>query len=168
MTKFRLAALACSLVIATTGSVVALAETLDLTGIHCLFADKAVNPEKSADYKDGKVYFCCGNCLGKFKESPEEVCIQRHMQLVATKQYVQKSCPLSGGPLNPDTKLKVGDADVTFCCNNCKGKVAGAEPAEQLEMGFSDKAFEESGLCQGRSQVDAGGVTTACRKSRSK
>ncbi len=148
MTKYRLAALAFSLVVAMTGGAVALAETLDLTGIHCLFADKAVNPEKSVAYKDGKVYFCCGNCAGKFQESPEKFASKGNMQLVATKQYEQKSCPLSGGPLNPDTKLKVGDAEVTFCCNNCKGKVSAAEPAEQLELVFADKAFEKAGFAK--------------------
>ena len=148
MTRYRVAGLACGLMIAMLGGAVALAETMDLAGIHCLFADKAVNPEKSVTYKEGKVYFCCDNCVGKFKESPEKFASKGNMQLVATKQYEQKSCPLSGGPLNPDTKLKVADAEVAFCCNNCKGKVSAAEPAEQLELVFADKAFEKAGFAK--------------------
>ncbi len=44
------------------------AADIDLEGVKCVVADKAANPEKSADYKGGKVYFCCGNCAGKFAE----------------------------------------------------------------------------------------------------
>ncbi len=149
MTKYRIASFVCVAMLAVMGGMVALADTVDLSGINCLIAPKAANPEKSAEYKEGKVYFCCGNCAGKYKEAPEKFATKANMQLVATKQYVQKSCPLSGGPLNPDTKLKVGDAEVAFCCNNCKGKVAGTEAAaDQLELVFSDKAFEKAGFAK--------------------
>ena len=41
-------------------------------------------------------------------------------------------------------ELAVGDAEVTFCCNNCKGKVEKASDEEKLTLVFGgDKnAFE--------------------------
>lgn len=120
------------------------AADVDLEGVKCVVADKAANPEKSADYKGGKVYFCCGNCAGKFAEDSSKFAVKANHQLVATKQFEQKACPFSGGDLNPETAVKLAGVSVAFCCNNCKGKVESAEKdAEKLEMVFSDKAFEK-------------------------
>ena len=110
-----------------------------------MVADKAANPEKSAEYKDGKVYFCCGGCAGKFAKTPKKFALKANHQLVATKQYEQKACPISGRDLNPETAVKVGGTEVTFCCNNCKGKVEGADSDEaKLKLVFSDKAFAKA------------------------
>ncbi len=124
------------------------ADEVKLDGVKCVVAPKAAIASKSADYKDGKVYFCCGNCAGKFAEAPEKFAPNANMQLVATKQYVQKTCPFRGGELNAETKIKVGDAEVSFCCANCKGKVEAAEEKEQLTMVFNDKAFEKAGFAK--------------------
>jgi YHS domain-containing protein len=124
------------------------ADDVKLEGVKCVVAPKAALAGKSADFKDGKVYFCCGNCAGKFAESPEKFETNANMQLVATKQYEQKACPFSGGDLNPETKIKVGDAEVSFCCNNCKGKVESAEAKEQVTMVFGEKAFKKAGFAK--------------------
>jgi YHS domain-containing protein len=136
------------LCVALVAGVTVWADDVKLEGVKCVVAPKAANASKSAEYKDGKVYFCCGNCAGKFAESPEKFATAANMQLVATKQYEQKACPFSGGDLNAETKIKVGDAEVSFCCNNCKGKVEAAEPKEQAEMVFSDKAFKKAGFAK--------------------
>jgi hypothetical protein len=48
--------------------------------------------------------------------------------------------------VNPEKELTVGGAKVQFCCDNCKGKVEKEKGDEQLEMVFSDKAFEKAGF----------------------
>jgi hypothetical protein len=63
--------------------------------------------------------------------------------LVGTKQAVEKKCPLTGRPLNPETAIDVQGVKVAFCCNNCKGKVAGAKGEEQLNLAFADKPFSQ-------------------------
>ena len=35
------------------------AKKVDLSKVKCVVSGKAINPEATADYKDGKVYFCC-------------------------------------------------------------------------------------------------------------
>jgi hypothetical protein len=121
-----------------------IAGEVDLKGVKCVVASaRPAQMSKSADYKDGKVYFCCGNCLGKFNKDAKPFASKANMQLVSTKQYEQKACPFSGGDLNPETAIKVAGTKVAFCCNGCKGKAEKAEGAEQVKLVFGDKAFEK-------------------------
>jgi YHS domain-containing protein len=116
------------------------AADVKLEGIKCVANAKA---ETGVDYKDAKVFFCCGNCAKKFSEAPEKGAVRANHQLAATKQYEQAKCPLTGRDLNDEHTVKVNGVNVTFCCPGCKGKVSKAEEAEQLELVFSDKAFEK-------------------------
>ena len=63
--------------------------------------------------------------------------------MVSTGQLVQKGCPFSGGPVKEGTKIAIGDAEVGFCCPNCKGKVEKATPDDQVTMVFGkiEKGF---------------------------
>ncbi|QDU80956.1 YHS domain protein [Polystyrenella longa] len=108
----------------------------------CPVAGKPVNMDKSVAYKGAEVYFCCGNCVKAFKENPEKFAVKANHQLVASGQFEQTGCPISGGKLNPETGITLNDVEVTFCCNNCKGKVAGETDEDaQLALVFSDAAF---------------------------
>ena len=113
-----------------------------LDGIKCPVSGKAAT-ENSVDYKGGKVYFCCDNCPKAFAKDPAKNAVAANMQLVSTKQAKQEKCPLTGNELNADTKIKVGEAEVAFCCNNCKGKVEKATGDDQLALVYADKAFDK-------------------------
>lgn len=104
---------------------------------------KAAKADKSVEYKGGKVYFCCGGCPAAFKKDTAKFAARANMQLVQTHQAKEVKCPLSGADLNPATKIKVGDVEVAFCCNNCKGKAEKATGEEQIELVFGDKAFDK-------------------------
>ena len=110
----------------------------------CPVSGKACNPAKSADFAGGKVYFCCDNCAGAFKGDSAKFASKAHQQLVSTGQLKQKACPLSGGAIKPETKVAIGDAEVAFCCNNCKGKVEKAAADERVTMVFGsiEKGFK--------------------------
>lgn len=111
----------------------------------CPISGESVSADASMAYKGGKLYFCCPGCQAKFKADIAKYAPKANLQLAVTGQVVQVACPLSGGKLNPATKTKVAGVDVCFCCNNCKAKVAKAEPAKQIEMVFGkafDKAFQ--------------------------
>jgi len=126
------------------------AEEVKLDGIKCIMNPKAAaKADKSVDYKDGKVYFCCDNCpkgFAKDQAGDKKMSAKANAQLVATGQAKQAKCPLSGGDLNKDTEITVAGAKVQFCCNNCKGKVEKATGDEQTDLVFSDKAFEKAGF----------------------
>lgn len=116
---------------------------ISLENIKCVMNPKGgAKAETGVAYKEGKVFFCCNNCAGKFDAEKNAVAANR--QLVATKQYTQVACPLSGGKCNAEQKVKVDGCEICFCCPNCKGKVEKAEGAAQAELLFSEKAFAKA------------------------
>ncbi|MGI9471917.1 MAG: hypothetical protein ACR2NZ_10315 [Rubripirellula sp.] len=118
---------------------------VELKNVKCVVADKPASEGKSADYKGGKVYFCCGGCAGKFAADAKKYAERANHQLVATKQYEQKGCPFSGGEVNPETLVSIGGTKVGFCCNGCKGKVESVEDdAAKMKLVFADKAFKKA------------------------
>lgn len=117
---------------------------VDLSKAKCVVNPKAkVKAANAADYKGGKVYTCCGGCLAKFKKNPEKFAVAANQQLVATKQYKQAKCPISGGKCNPSKTVTVNGVKVAFCCGNCQAKVKNAEGKAQAELVFGDKAFKK-------------------------
>jgi YHS domain-containing protein len=118
---------------------------IDLSGVKCmLMPAKNVSAKQAVDYNGGKVYFCCKRCVAKFSKDPEKYAALANHQMVATGQYVQTSCPFSGGKLNDSESTEVGGVTVKFCCGNCKGKVEAAESvSDKAELVFSKKAFEK-------------------------
>ncbi|WP_153557417.1 eL24 family ribosomal protein [Roseimaritima sediminicola] len=131
---FGVALVACATVWATEPK---------LDDVKCVVASRNASADKSADYKEGKVFFCCNGCKGKFEKAPEKFTAKANHQLVATEQYEETACPISGRDLNPETKTKVAGVEVAFCCNGCKGKVEKAEGKEKIELVFGEKAFKK-------------------------
>ncbi len=107
----------------------------------CPVSGKPALEDKTAEYKGAKVYFCCENCPKAFAKDTAKFATKANQQLVATGQATEVKCPLSGAKLNPETAVDVGGTKVTFCCNNCKGKVEAAKGDAQAELVFSDAAF---------------------------
>ena len=135
-------AFSCFAILLVAGATV-IAADVDLKGVKCVVAPRDAKASQSAEYRDASVYFCCGNCAGKFAADSEPFSTKANHQLVATKQFEQKACPFSGGGLDEDTAIKVAGVEVAFCCNNCKGKAEAAEGDKQIEMIFVNKAFEK-------------------------
>ena len=107
----------------------------------CPISGKPALEDKTADYKGGKVYFCCGNCPGAFTKDTAKFATKANHQLFATGQATQVKCPLSGEKLNPDANVEIGGTKVGFCCGNCKAKAAEAKGDAQVDLAFSDAAF---------------------------
>jgi hypothetical protein len=142
--KSRIATIVSLLSIAVACSAVAVSAAVkEPKDAKCPVSGKGCNPEKSGDFAGGKVYFCCGNCAGAFEKDSAKFAAKAHQQMVSTGQLVQKGCPFSGGPVKDGTKIMVGDAEVGFCCPNCKGKVEKASADEQVTMVFGsiEKGF---------------------------
>lgn len=122
-------------------------EKVKLDGVKCIVAGtKAAKEDNAVAYKDGKVFFCCMNCPKAFAGDKAKFATKANHQLVATGQAKQGKCPISGKDLDAGTEITVSGAKVAFCCNMCKGKAEGASGDEQLEMLFSDKAFDKAGF----------------------
>ncbi|MFO0921502.1 MAG: hypothetical protein U0905_03330 [Pirellulales bacterium] len=116
-----------------------------LADVKCfLMPQKNIKEDKSVDYKDGKVYFCCPNCVKKFSESKDKYEAKANHQLVLTEQYKQEVCPFSGGKLDSSTAIEVGGTKVSFCCNNCKGSAEKMAEEERVEKIFGKEGFEKA------------------------
>ena len=105
--KSRLLPVAALLFVAMVCSTVAVSAAVkEPKDAKCPVSGKGCNPEKSADFAGGKVYFCCGNCAGAFEKDSTKFAAKAHQQMVSTGQLVQKGCPFSGGALKDGTKMK--------------------------------------------------------------
>ncbi len=111
MRQVTLALLAIALI--GTGVTFA-AKTVSLEGIKCPLSGGPVKEDKSVAHLEGKVYFCCEKCSAKYEADKDKYAAKANQQLVATKQYEQKACPMSGGALNKDTTIKVGKPKSLF------------------------------------------------------
>jgi YHS domain-containing protein len=121
------------------------AEGVKIEGVKCVVAgSKAAKEGNAVEYKGGKVFFCCMNCPKAFAADTAKFAAKANAQLVATGQAKQATCPLTGGKLNPETKITVNGADIAFCCEKCQGKAK--EATDQVEFLFNDKAFEKAGF----------------------
>ena len=118
-------------------------QKIDLTGVQCmLMPAKGVKAKHAVDYKGGQVFFCCKGCAGKFAKNPSKYAEKANQQLVATGQFKQMACPLSGGDMDDDQVVSVSGIEVKFCCGNCVNKVGGqANDAAKSGLVFSDKSF---------------------------
>jgi hypothetical protein len=146
--KSRFAAGAVALFVAVVCSAVAVSAAVkEPKDAKCPVSGKGCNPEKAADFAGVKVYFCCGNCENAFKGDSAKFAAKAHQQMVSTGQLVQKGCPFSGGKVKEGTTLAIGDAEVGFCCPNCKAKVEKASADEQVTMVFGnvEKGFAPAG-----------------------
>lgn len=118
---------------------------VDLTGVKCLMMkDKDVSAEHAVDYRDGKAYFCCGNCAKKFAADKDTYSVAANQQLVVTKQFKQTACPISGGGVDDDEVSTVGGVSIKFCCDKCKGKVDSAPDEESKAKLVFGKRFEKA------------------------
>lgn len=117
-----------------------------LKGVKCCIMSKNnVKKDKSVAYRDAEVYFCCDKCKAGFEKDTAKYAVKANQQLVETKQYVQKTCPISGEAVDDAQKIKIGEIEVKFCCDQCLGKVKGAsDDAEKAKLVFSDEAFEKA------------------------
>jgi YHS domain-containing protein len=123
---------------------IALAAVKEPAAVKCPVSGAPSKADKFVEFDGGKVYFCCGNCPKAFEANTAKYAAKGHQQMVATGELVQKGCPFNGKPVNPSTLIMIGDAEVGFCCNNCKGKAEAASGDEQVALVFGDvsKGFQ--------------------------
>lgn len=121
------------------------ADVVDLKDVKCLVNPKAAaKADKSSEWKDGKVFFCCSNCLGKFEGDKKAMASKANHQLIASKQVEQTACPMSGVAIKDDKKVEFKGATVKFCCGNCLAAAEKMSDEEKLDGLFGEKAYEKA------------------------
>ncbi len=110
----------------------------------CPVSGHEASKSHAVSYKGGKVYFCCDNCPKAFAKNKDKFAAKANAQLVATAQYKQKACPLTGKPCNKATATEIGGVNVYFCCNNCKGAIEKLEGDDaKVAKVFSNDNFKK-------------------------
>lgn len=117
---------------------------IDFASMKCLVSGAAAKEDKSSDWKDGKVYFCCGSCLKKFDGDNKGFAAKANHQLIASKQVEQKACPFSGGDVKAGTAIEFKGASIAFCCNNCKGKAEKMSDDDKVAKLFGEDAYAKA------------------------
>ena len=109
--------------------------------VTCVVSGETIDETEYTNYKKWKVYCCCGGCKADFDEASATFAVAANYQLVATGQYMQTNCPVSGRGLNPEKVVKVANSNITFCCGNCQGKTNKAE--DKMAFIFTDVSFDK-------------------------
>jgi YHS domain-containing protein len=135
--------------------------------VTCPISGRPVSENSTADYRGGKIHFCCDNCKAKFEKEPAKFAAKANRQLVASGQAEQIGCPLTGKKINPETAMEVGGTKVSFCCNGCKGRVTKAQPKEQEQMVFGDTAFGKGFRMKQNNKEPSGVSAGGARASQS-
>ena len=123
---------------------VAVDTKIDFEKLKCLISGTAAKEDKASDWKDGKVYFCCGNCLKKFDGDKKTYAAKANHQLIASLQVEQKACPFSGGKIKEDSAIEFKGAKIAFCCNNCKGDAEKMSDDDKVEKLFGEDAYAKA------------------------
>ena len=110
----------------------------------CPVSGEAAVKEQFTAYKEKEVYFCCDKCKAKFEAEPAKFEVKANHQLVQTKQFKQKKCPISGEDFVKEQSAKVANVNVRFCCEKCKGAVQSAEADAKLAMIFAETTFKKA------------------------
>lgn len=110
-------------------------------GINCVVCGKPASAEHAADWKGGKIYLACPNCLAAFLADTKQYAVKANVQLVATGQAEQIACPITGREVQPGRTVDVDGIEVSFCCVGCQGRVARAKGDVRSYLVFSENAF---------------------------
>ena len=118
----------------------------EIAGVKCIVeGDRNAKEQFKAEYAGGEVYFCCPACAASFAKNNTAYQTQANHQLVLTKQFVQKACPIKGEAFDDTQTTKVGGVEVAFCCSGCKSQVdAAVDLPAKAELVFGKVAFERA------------------------
>ena len=118
---------------------------INLENVKCMMMpEQNVVAEHAVDYEGGKVFFCCEGCTKKFSSDTDEFATLANQQLVATGQFKQTGCPMSGGQVDDDQASEFDGMTIKFCCEKCKTKFDEAADAGKSEMVFGIEAFAKA------------------------
>jgi YHS domain-containing protein len=96
----------------------------------CPVSGQPVDFFVSTSTADGPVYFCCPDCIPKFKANPKEYAekVAAQRAAIAKLPREQVVCPISGKPIDKKAFIEDQGHKVYFCCGNCKVQYE-ADPA---------------------------------------
>jgi YHS domain-containing protein len=104
----------------------------------CPVSDQPCDPKVSLDFHGGRIWFCCKKCKQAFEAEPARYTALAHQQMVLTRQFVQRACPLDAAAVAAGTQLDIGGVEVGFCSDACRSRVNEATVDEQTKLVFGN------------------------------
>lgn len=104
----------------------------------CPVSAEPCDPKVSLDFHGGRVWFCCNTCKQAFEADPSPHTPLAHQQMVLTRQFVQRACPLDGAGVAAGTKLDLGGVEVGFCSDACRTRINQAAIDDQTRLVFGN------------------------------
>jgi len=91
---------------------------------NCPVTGKPVNLAVSVPTDAGPVFFCCKDCIPKYKADLQKYAANVEPQRAALSQRakIQVTCPVSGDPVDTTVFAEFEGRRVYFCCNGCVNK----------------------------------------------
>ena len=92
----------------------------------CPLMGEPINFNMYAQTQEGRVYFCCKDCIKKFEENPQKYAkkVEQQREALSPLPRVQVLCPVMGEPLDGKSSAVVEGKKVEFCCKGCIRKFA--------------------------------------------
>ncbi|GMU24230.1 MAG: hypothetical protein AMXMBFR13_43060 [Phycisphaerae bacterium] len=95
----------------------------------CPVTGEPVKADSFTTFEGRKVFFCCDDCIEKFKKAPAKYLPALYKQVYP--QRIQATCPVMGGAVDPEVSVEHEGHKVYFCCEGCDKKFK-KEPAKYL------------------------------------
>ncbi|MFQ5589631.1 MAG: YHS domain-containing protein [Phycisphaerae bacterium] len=97
----------------------------------CPVTDEPANLAISAATDEGPVFFCCKDCMSKYRANKAKYAgkVAEQRRVLARRPGVQVTCPVSKEPVDQEVFLERNGQKVYFCCKGCINKYQ-ADPAK--------------------------------------
>ncbi len=104
----------------------------------CPVSQQPCDPKVSVDFHGGRVWLCGQKCRLLFEENSAPYAAAGHLQMVLTRQFVQRACPLDGAPVRAGKPVEIGGVDVGFCSDACRSRIEKAALEDQVLLVFGN------------------------------
>lgn len=126
----------------------------------CPISDKEINFRVHTDTDSGRVYFCCGMCIDKYKKSASRytASVKVQQKVVGRMAKVQVVCPTCDAPPAKDVTADYDGKKLGFCCKECAAKFS-MEP-EKYAKKIPDCYTYQTTCPVGGEKIDPGSSIT--------
>ncbi|MEM9827258.1 MAG: hypothetical protein AAF958_11745 [Planctomycetota bacterium] len=116
----------------------------ELKDVRCIVeAKRSVQAKFHLRFRDGWVYFSSDSALQRYKAKKKKYSPEANHQLVATGQYRQRACPLSGEAIEKDfPTVSVGDVKLRVLCSDCAADLGKRSREDQIRYVFDAEGFQ--------------------------
>ena len=104
----------------------------------CPVSCKPVNPSKTVVHEGKTVAFCCDDCKAQFQKDPKPFLARLAPPAASAKGTpINKTCPFSDKPVNPEKTVECSGKLIGFCCDDCKAKFEKDPTAALAKLGLT-------------------------------